>query len=134
MTERCENAINTMARKESMRSDSRENAVEKCVPVMSLQMALTFRERLLGLLSTAHSDRSLVLVRCRSIHTYGMRYAIDVAFIDRGGKVVLSVRNLHQGQRLTCSAAVAVLERAADGSQPWFTKGQSVILAIGGAS
>jgi uncharacterized membrane protein (UPF0127 family) len=68
--------------------------------------------RLLGL---AHLDREragpgLLLERCASIHTYGMRFPIDVFFLDADGRVIRV--ELHVGPRRTLAVpgAAAVLE------------------------
>ena len=41
----------------------------------------------------------LLLSPCRSIHMYGMRYALDVAFLDARGGVVASYPSLRPGAR-----------------------------------
>ena len=43
---------------------------------------------------------ALIFPRCRQVHTFGMRFAIDVLFVDRNGKVVRAVSELTPG-RLT---------------------------------
>lgn len=52
-------------------------------------------ERMRGLL--AHppaAERALVLVPARQIHTFGMKYPIDVLFCDREGNVLHVSRNM----------------------------------------
>lgn len=44
--------------------------------------------RLRGLLGVDGVDGALAFPRCRSVHTMGMRFAIDVAFLDKQGRVV----------------------------------------------
>ena len=55
-----------------------------------VRTARTFLSRLVGLLGTAAiaDGEGLWIVPCRSVHTLGMRYPIDVAFLDAGGVVV----------------------------------------------
>jgi hypothetical protein len=55
-----------------------------------VRTAQTFLSRLVGLLGTAAiaEGEGLWIVPCRSVHTLGMRYPIDVAFLDAGGVVV----------------------------------------------
>ena len=58
-----------------------------------IPVAKDFRTRLRGL---AHRDRGdagpgLLISRCAAVHTFGMRFALDVYFLDRDGRV-LSVR------------------------------------------
>jgi len=55
-----------------------------------VRTAQTFLSRLVGLLGTAAiaEGEGLWIVPCRSVHTLGMRYPIDVAFLDARGVVV----------------------------------------------
>jgi uncharacterized protein len=55
-----------------------------------VRTASTFLSRLVGLLGTAAiaEGEGLWIVPCRSVHTLGMRYPIDVAFLDARGVVV----------------------------------------------
>ena len=55
-----------------------------------VRTASTFLSRLVGLLGTAAiaDGEGLWIVPCRSVHTLGMRYPIDVAFLDARGIVV----------------------------------------------
>ena len=55
-----------------------------------VRTAQTFLSRLVGLLGTAAiaEGEGLWIVPCRSVHTLGMRYPIDVAFLDATGVVV----------------------------------------------
>ena len=52
-----------------------------------VRTAETFLSRLVGLLGTAAiaEGEGLWIVPCRSVHTLGMRYPIDVAFLDARG-------------------------------------------------
>lgn len=54
----------------------------------SAQVATTRRERRRGLLGRQGFDGALVLPRCRWIHTMGMRFALDVAFLDGENRVI----------------------------------------------
>lgn len=47
------------------------------------EIAGTYAERVRGLLGRAAYEGALVLPHTRSVHTLGMRFAIDVAFLDR---------------------------------------------------
>jgi len=61
-----------------------------------VRYANTFRTRLVGLLGrrALPPGEALVIVPCRSVHTFFMRFAIDVAFLDREWRVVHLVHNL----------------------------------------
>lgn len=59
-----------------------------------LCFAAKFRDRLMGLFSRRSSDEILLIVPCHSVHTFGMGYAIDVAFVGREGRVLESYKNV----------------------------------------
>ena len=55
-----------------------------------------FFRRLFGLLfkRPLNNGEALLIKGCKSIHTMGMRYSIDVLFIDEGGKVLSIFKNM----------------------------------------
>jgi uncharacterized membrane protein (UPF0127 family) len=53
----------------------------------------------------------LMIVPCKSIHSFGMREPIDVAFVDKGGCVLKVVTGLPPGRTSSCKHAACVLER-----------------------
>ena len=61
-----------------------------------IRTARTFRERLAGLIGRPPPapGEALLIPRCRSVHTVGMRCAIDIAFVraEAEGLRVLAVR------------------------------------------
>ena len=57
----------------------------------SVEVATALAERVRGLLGRDGIEGALLLPSCRSVHTLGMRFAIDVAFLDREGRVVAVV-------------------------------------------
>jgi uncharacterized membrane protein (UPF0127 family) len=61
--------------------------VEGC-EVAPLEMATTARTRSRGLLGRDGLEGALWLSPARQVHTFRMRFAIDVAYVDRDGKVV----------------------------------------------
>ena len=75
--------------------------------------ATTFRARLLGLafVRPPPADHALLIPHCRSVHTFGMRFPIDVAFVDERGRVLRTERGVKACRVLTCRGAFAVLER-----------------------
>ncbi|MFM7059859.1 MAG: DUF192 domain-containing protein [Actinomycetes bacterium] len=54
----------------------------------SAEAASGRRARRRGLLGRPGLDGALVLRPCRQVHSIGMRFAIDVAFCDREGRVL----------------------------------------------
>ncbi len=68
--------------------------------VLYAAVATRYGLRLAGLagLSSLPADRALLIPRCRSVHTIGMRFALDVAFVgwSRRGATA-EVLALHEG-------------------------------------
>lgn len=79
----------------------------------NLVIAEAFVDRLRGLLGKqALSAGEGILIRpCKGIHTFGMKFPIDVVFLNNGNKVVAITRNLPP-HRLTSIhfTATSVLE------------------------
>jgi len=77
------------------------------VPVATSRLS-----RLLGLalLSRERAGVGLLIPRCRSVHTFGMRFPLDVIFLDSDGRVVDLRRAVPPGRLLRCPGAMAVLE------------------------
>ena len=63
---------------------------------MSVRVARTFRERVLGLMfkKDLPDGDGLLIERCNAIHTCFMRFPIDATFMDAEGNVVKVVRNI----------------------------------------
>lgn len=90
--------------------------------------------RLRGLLGTLPNDDLVMLVPCSDVHTFGMAYPLDLAFIDAKGRVMKSYRNVEPGSRLRCTNAKAVVERASCAHKKWFVPrhfaGESIYKAL----
>lgn len=71
----------------------------------------TWTQRLRGLLGTNADVSPVMLTRCRSIHTFGMRYPIDLLFVGRGGEVLECRRGVAPRRVLSCAGALCVIER-----------------------
>jgi uncharacterized membrane protein (UPF0127 family) len=67
-----------------------------------------------GLLGTRplDPDEALLIPRCRSVHTLGMRYRLVCAFLDRAGEVI-AVRTLDPWRVASVPGAWGVIETAA---------------------
>lgn len=82
---------------------------------MRLRFAVTPFARARGLLWRKRrwlgGDGALVLAPCASVHTFGMREHIDIAFVGADGKVIRSDKRVRPGRVLFCPSAVAVVER-----------------------
>jgi uncharacterized membrane protein (UPF0127 family) len=83
------------------------------------EVADTSKARRRGLLGRDGYEGALILRPCRSVHTFFMRFPIDVAFCDREG-VVVRIRTL---RRWRVSAVVRrsafVIEAEAGAFERW---------------
>ena len=85
----------------------------ECV-VKKVSKTSNFLERLRGLLGTSRldSDCGLLISPCSSVHTFGMRYNIDVLFLDKQLTIVKAVKSLKPWRIAASNAATMVLELA----------------------
>ncbi|MEV6016891.1 MULTISPECIES: DUF192 domain-containing protein [unclassified Streptomyces] len=84
-----------------------------------LELATTARARRRGLLGRRGIQGALLLAPANSVHTLGMRFAIDVAYLDRSSRV-LAVRTMRPGRLgLPRPRARQVLEAEAGSMERW---------------
>ena len=78
-------------------------------------VAATPSTRLLGLalLGRIPADCALLIPGCRSVHTFGMRFGLDVLFLDAEGRVVRVAAHVRPRRVVRCAYARAVLETRA---------------------
>ena len=85
------------------RNDSR-------VPPLEIRVARTIRQRLLGLALRGRPGHGLLIPRCRSVHTFGMRYPLDLHWLAADGTVLRIDRGVRPWRVRSCRAASAVVE------------------------
>ncbi len=75
-------------------------------------MAATRLARLLGLayLDREQAGPGLLIPRCASVHTFGMRFSLDLFFLGAGEEVLAVERAVPPRRLRTHRRAVAVLE------------------------
>jgi len=78
-------------------------------------VARSWRARLCGLagLGALPARVALLLPACRSVHTFGMRFALDLVWLDAAGDVVRVDRGVGRFAVRSCRAARSVLEAPA---------------------
>lgn len=81
--------------------------------------------RLRGLLGTTSEAAAVALVGCACIHTIGMRYCIDVAFVGSSGIVLEVWRSVPPGRLLGNRRAWVTLERP-HRRGTWLARGEKV--------
>jgi uncharacterized membrane protein (UPF0127 family) len=85
-----------------------------------VRVAAGCRARLLGL---AHLDRDeagpgLLIPRCRSVHTFGMRFALDLVFLDKAYAPIEVRRAVPRRRVAWARGAAMVLELPAPSGIP----------------
>ena len=76
------------------------NRTSGAVILEEADVAHTFWKRLLGLLrkDSLEWGRGLIIHPCRSVHTVGMAFPIDVAFVDREGRLCSILEEMKPGR------------------------------------
>ena len=80
-----------------------------------LHVARRYGERRRGLakMEPMPPDHALHIVRTNSVHTFGMRFALDLVWLGRGGRVVRIDTNVPARRVKTCIRARSVIEARA---------------------
>ncbi len=88
------------------------NATKKTVVSDNCHFANTVLKRMVGLLNRGKLDKGegLLLDRCHGIHTFGMRFPIDVLFLDKDFCVIRTVKALPPLRTCVVKKSVYVLE------------------------
>jgi uncharacterized membrane protein (UPF0127 family) len=102
---------------------------------LTIHRADSFMSRLLGLLArrALQANEALYLAPCASVHTFFMRYSIDVAFVSREGRVLRLVSHLKPFRAASCWRAHGAVEFAAgEATRLGIVEGS--LLAVGSAA
>jgi uncharacterized protein len=96
---------------------------------MEIVVARTFLARMRGLALRRRPPpgRVLLLPRCRSVHTFGMRFVLDLVWLDGDGRVIALDQSVPPNRVRTRREAAAVIEVPADsasGMIPAMAEGQ----------
>jgi uncharacterized protein len=82
-----------------------------------IRVARSTRSRLLGLaFREPPRNTALLLPRCRSVHTFGMRFPLDLVWLDAAGRVLAVDEGVRPWRVRVRRDAVAVVEVAAGNS------------------
>ncbi len=93
-----------------------------------LMVLRTWPERLKGLLGTGRDASPVLLVRCASVHTFGMTYPLDLAFVGETGEVLQVVCGVDPGECVSHPMAFCVMERPTCGDD-WPEEGEHLWIA-----
>ncbi|HVC14505.1 MAG TPA: DUF192 domain-containing protein [Acidimicrobiales bacterium] len=86
------------------------------------EIAESIVDRARGLLGRPHYDGALLLMGTRSVHTAGMRFPVDVAFLDKDLQVLAVTRVRTWSVALPRRGAAHVLEARAGAFERWRLK------------
>ncbi|MDA8355100.1 MAG: DUF192 domain-containing protein [Actinomycetota bacterium] len=87
--------------------------------VASAEVADTLADRTKGLIGKAEYEGAMLLPRTRSIHTVGVRFPLDVGFLDGNLVVLDTVRVERWRVALPRRRARSVLEASAGSFERW---------------
>lgn len=82
------------------------------VRARTVPVAVDFHSRLLGLagLSREEAGPGLLLPHCASVHTFGMRFDLDLFFLDRYDRSLVVIRRVPPRRLVWHRGAEAILE------------------------
>jgi uncharacterized membrane protein (UPF0127 family) len=82
---------------------------------LTLHVARSFSERRRGLAKMAPlpDDHGLRILKCNSVHTFGMRFALDLVWLGRSGRVLRVDHDVGPRRMKLCLRARSVVETSA---------------------
>jgi uncharacterized membrane protein (UPF0127 family) len=88
------------------------NLTRSTILADSAEVADTSKKRRIGLLKheTLRPGQGLWIVPCEAVHTFGMKFPIDVVFLSRKRKVLKITKNMVRRRMAICLRAHSVLE------------------------
>lgn len=85
----------------------------------SLELARSWRDRAVGLIGKRSYEGAMLLEPCRAVHTVGVRFPLDVAYLDERRVVVAMTRMAPNRVGLPRRSARSVLEAEAGAFERW---------------
>jgi uncharacterized protein len=82
---------------------------------LTLHVARSYRQRRRGLakMTPLPDDHALRILRTNQIHTFGMRFPLDLVWLGRGDRILRVDRDVRPGRMKTCLLARSVVETCA---------------------
>ncbi|HYN31866.1 MAG TPA: DUF192 domain-containing protein [Ilumatobacteraceae bacterium] len=100
----------------------------------SAEVADSRRARRRGLMGRESIEGALVIEPCRWIHTIGMKFPIDVAYLDRDGIVVKTIKMQKFRMGIPVWSARSVIEAEAGAFGRWGLRvGDEIEVRVGDA-
>ena len=86
-------------------------------PIINVFIADSFIKRLLGYMLRQKPHHEAILLKpCNSIHTFFMKFNIDVLFLDKQMLVIKKIENLKPGQIVTKVRGATMVIESKDGA------------------
>jgi hypothetical protein len=83
----------------------------------------TAKRRGLSKLDSIPPDHALHIVKCSSVHTIGMRFALDLIWLDEAGVVLQVNRDIGPRKLRRCRGAASVVETLAGEADAFLAAG-----------
>jgi hypothetical protein len=103
--------------------------------IANLTVADSLLARMRGLLGRAHleSGRGLLITRCNAIHTVGMQFPIDAAFLNRTCRITRIYRNVGPMRIVRGGRGASMVLEVQTGWLDWgrVREGETLVLSIG---
>jgi uncharacterized membrane protein (UPF0127 family) len=82
---------------------------------LTVHVARTYNQRRRGLarLDALPADHGLHILKCFAVHTFGMRFGLDLIWLDRRGDIVRIDRDVGPHRQRWCLRARSVVEVSA---------------------
>ncbi|GAB3242119.1 DUF192 domain-containing protein [Kineosporia babensis] len=97
------------------------------IQIARVEVATSYRQRSKGLLGRDGIGTGLVLMPGSSVHTFGMRFAIDVVYVRRDGRVIAVTTMPRNRLGLPRLRAAWILELEAGRAAAWGIVAGSVL-------
>jgi hypothetical protein len=85
----------------------------------SVEIARDHRTKTKGLLRRDHYDGAFLIEKCRWVHTLGMRFPLDIAYLDADGQVLKTIRMSRHRVGIPVWKARSVLEAETGAFARW---------------
>lgn len=95
-----------------------------------IAFAADISKRIRGLLFRDEFLGELLLIPCRSVHTFGMRKPIDIAFVNNEGEVISSFLRVEPRRHICELGSYAVIERFSKEGSYWYEPGDRVYFDV----
>ena len=96
---------------------------------MRIVNAESFLERFCGLMLKKNADYAMLFRKCTSVHTFFMRFNLDIVYLDKDDNIVKIIKNLKPWRTaLPVKNTVSILEIPSDILKDELKPGDKIII------